>query len=543
MTQHTLARDFQIRATPTPTEDGFTFTGVAVPWDSPTRCFDWWDGAYEESFERGAVQDSDDALIFWRHSEPIGKITAQRDTDEGWEIDALISKTPRGIEAATLLRDGVIDRLSIGFEPLEKREVEPAAPGDLKQVIRTKVRAREVSLVPFPAYDGAKVSEVREEPTQPVPATRNEDTPVPAPTDIPDLTALTERFDDFERNMTLALSERGDQASAAPTRTAGEALQSLVRGDSEALEEYNQLRELAYEGVTEARAYTGSKTADSVLLNSWVGDLTRLAEEADPLRDLFSTGTLPATGMTIEYGQLKSNTVKVEKQSAEGADLAAGKVQIEPATAKVETFGGYTELTRQVIERSSVSYLDTSLRALAIAAGKSQALARRAALAEAVAAQITAANTVDLATNNFVGWFSAIVDATEKYEDLGLSISQATITADKATFKALGSLTDTTGRPLFVIHGSGVNAIGSVNPAVAPTDLDVSGVRLRLNTKQAAAGAAFTHPLALRTYNSPVVSLQDSNIINLSQQFSVYYYGAYAHEIPAAIIPVVTPAG
>lgn len=534
----TMARDFQLRAAaPTDTDEGFTFTGVAVPWDSPTRCFDWWDGAYEESFERGAVQDSDDALIFWRHGDPIGKITAARDTDEGWEIDAVISKTPRGIEAATLLRDGVIDRLSIGFEPIEKREIEPAAPGDLKQVIRTKVRAREVSLVPFPAYDGAKVSEVREEP-HPAPSTRNEEA-MPTETDT-QVAALTERFDDFERSVQLRLAERADAAPAGPTRTPGEALQALVRGDSAALEEYAQLRELAYAGVTEARAYTGSKTTDSVLLKSWVGDLTRLAEEADPLRDLFSTGTLPATGLTIEYGQLKSNSIAVAKQTAEGADLSSGKVQIETKTATIETFGGWTELTRQVIERSSVSYLDTALRALAIAAGKSQALGRRAALAEAVAAQTTAANTIELSANTFVGWFSAIVDATEKYEDLGLSVGQATITADKATFKALGSLTDTQGRPLFVVSGTGVNAIGTVNPAVAPTDLDISGVRMRLNTKQAAAGAAFTHPLALRTYNSPVVSLQDSNIINLSQQFSVYYYGAYAHEIPAAIIPVVT---
>jgi hypothetical protein len=39
------------------------------------------------------------------------------------------------------------------------------------------------------------------------------------------------------------------------------------------------------------------------------------------------------------------------------------------------------------------------------------------------------------------------------------------------------------------------------------------------------------------------VRLQDSNIINLSQSFSVYFYAAFADEIPGAIVPLTLGAG
>ena len=90
------------------------------------------------------------SLVLWRHDEPIGKITAGRDTDAGYEIDGQLSDTERGREAATLLRDGVITRLSIGFRPEEYR-IEVADDGT-ETVVHTRVRALEFSLVPFPAY-------------------------------------------------------------------------------------------------------------------------------------------------------------------------------------------------------------------------------------------------------------------------------------------------------------------------------------------------------------------------------------------------------
>lgn len=54
----------------------------------------------------------------------------------------------------------------------------------------------------------------------------------------------------------------------------------------------------------------------------------------------------------------------------------------------------------------------------------------------------------------------------------------------------------------------------------------------------ASAAGAFANSRALRSYVAPVTRLQDENIINLSKQYSVYNYAAFAPEIPAALVPI-----
>ena len=127
-------------------------TGIAVPYGQTADI----GGRYEEQFVPSAIRSVEDVKLFWQHSEPIGKILEGRDTEDGFEIVAKISDTPRGQEAYTLLRDGVINKFSVGFVPLEQTR-----EGNL--VTRTLVDLKEVSLVSFPAFAGASVAEVREE--------------------------------------------------------------------------------------------------------------------------------------------------------------------------------------------------------------------------------------------------------------------------------------------------------------------------------------------------------------------------------------------
>lgn len=511
---HLLIREFN--------EETREFTGLAVPYDTATRVQDWWYGTeYDESVERGAVVDSDDAKIFWQHREAIGKVISARDTDEGWEITGYLSQTLRGDEAYTLLRDGVVDRLSIGFEPIEHREVK-ATKDQVAQIIRTKIRVREVSLVNFPAYEGAAVSEVRHNPSL-VKETRSMDPETLAP--------LQEAIEDLKRGQSL-LTQQIDTRSAtavaplAQFRSAGEFLKAAVKPDGDDVRaEYTEVME---------RAYTGATTDDSILLPAWVGDLTRLIETPDPLNGVFSTGVLPADGLNLEYGQLESDSTDVDEQENEGDDLTYGEIALTTATATIKTYGGYTELTRQTIERSNVNYLDHALRALALAAARRKIVNKRAQYASAVAAQITAGNTVDAGAGTYVDWVGALVDGAEKFIDLGLALEHLVV--DKTIFKTLAALTDTAGRPLLTVRNDGTNSVGTLNPTGLAANL--AGVEVRVNLKQATPGAALTNRLALREYASPVVSLQDENIINLSKAFSLYFYAAFAHEIPGAIVPV-----
>lgn len=505
------------------------FVGVAVPWGKPVEIRDWF-GSYTEEFERGAatVPESGKVLLYWRHNEPIGLLRSYDDIEEGWEIRGRISETPRGDEAYVLLRDGVVDELSVGFTPVEHREDDKTGA-----ITRTKVIVREVSLVPFGAYgQDAKVSQVREENN-----TAHERSNPMETTITPEaLEEVRAEMGELSRSFTAFTQRQDPEAAPVDTRSAAEFVKALVSGDPETMREANELQAIAQ------RAYTGATTADSVVKDGWVGDLTRLYDgSTGVLQQLFGTGTLPAEGMNIEYGQLKSNTIVVAEQAAEGDDLTFGKVQLETKTAPVKTFGGYTQLTFQEIQRSSLPIVQRSLEALTIAAAAAHKAALRTAFGTLVTARTAiAANagvvllgaTLSAATySNFV---NALVDAAIKYD--GLNLELEALVASPTVFKKLAGLAGTDGRPMMSLDGSGANTVGTLN--VKALSGQLVGVPVWLDAGQTGDALNAINGKALTAYTSPVVSLQDTNIINLSQDFSVYRYAAFAEEIPAAVVPV-----
>lgn len=477
-------------------------TGIAVPYDQDANI----GGQYTERFQRGAIDNVDNVKLFYGHTDPIGKVTLGRETDAGYEITAHISQTPKGDEVLTLMRDGVLNKFSVGFVPLESER-------DGQTVIRTKVALREVSIVPFAAYSNANITEVRND--EPNNLTESEQNPMSETTEL-DVRAVADEVAELRRIVEAGTPEVITPA-APEFRSAGEALKAIAAGDENAI-----------------RAYTGSTTADSVVKNAFVGDLTRIVDQVAVLRNVFSTGVLPAEGNYIEYAQLGSNTVPVAQQSAEGDDLTLGKITVTTATAIVKTFGGYVRLSRQEIERSSVMVLDSTLRAQAIAIGKAMNTEMRSIYGTAVAASVTAGRKVTIgATPTYATWLAAAIDASVKLSAEGLSIDALIV--DTANFKSLMSLVGSDGRPVFLTSGAGVNNIGTLNiptlggqfaniPVIL--DPDLSGK------------TAFVNSAAIRMYSSPVVRLQQENIINLSKDFSVYSYVATAPEIPTGIIAV-----
>lgn len=493
-------REFDIRAVNT---EERTVAGLAVPYETE---------AHGERIARNAVEPADNVMLFWRHEEPIGRIIEHQQTDAGWEIKAKISETPRGEEAYTLVKDGVINKFSIGFHPVESHR------DDNGIRVVTKANVVEVSLVPEPWYNTANLTEVREIAPEETEETMQENTPAVT---LEDLAEVRELAETVERQL-ATIAER-DETPAIDTRTAGEALQAIASGDEMAI-----------------RTYTGATTGDSYLRNGWIGDLTRIVEEAAPLRSVFGSSTLPAEGNFIEYASLTSNSVVVDQQDAEGDDLTYGEVVIDSHTAAVKTFGGYSELSTQVITRSSVAYLDHVLRAQAIAAGKAiNGFIRAEYLAEH-ALQVTATNTVSIPATGvtFNDWLNAAIEAQVKMQAQGLSLDALIV--DKATFKALLNVESADGRPVFLVTGAGANNVGSLN--VKGLAGDLASIPVVLDAGLASDECAFVNSAALRFYGSSVVSLQDENVVNLSKQFSIHMFGAVAHEIPSAIIPVVAAA-
>lgn len=141
--------------------DGRTVEGIAVPYGRAQRI----DPTLVEQFARGAFNHQLNAPHRVRFSREhmsfggalIGRAVELRDDPAGLWGAWRVSATPAGDETLTLVEDGVLDELSIGFRERQNRRL---ADGTIERVRADLV---EVSVVLSGAYGrGALVSAVRE---------------------------------------------------------------------------------------------------------------------------------------------------------------------------------------------------------------------------------------------------------------------------------------------------------------------------------------------------------------------------------------------
>ncbi len=473
-------------------QEDMTVAGLAVPYNTPTNV-----GGYREQIARGAAEGSTDVKLFSQHREVIGKVTKQEEREEGLWIEAKISDTTLGRDSYTLLKDQVIDSFSIGFLPVEETQASDGL------VTRTKIQLREVSCVTFPAYKTAKISEVREDST-------NKGENMTEEVNKADLSELREDVAELTRSVALLDSKPAEPAVL--TRNFGELVKGLAEGD---------------EAIT--RAYEGAISADAVMKDAWVGSFVEILHKKQTVANAFARDTTPATGLSIEYAELGANTISVTEQVKEGDNLAFGKVAITTKTAPIKTFGGYSSLSKQVIDRSTVGILNTTFEALTEAASRRVELNARAALTTA----LTTAATVDGDLTTQDGVVKLIVDLVEHFDDLGLTLDGLFL--DKATFLALYAV-KANGRVLQVT-GAPTDKVGNISVTTAAGD--VAGVKFEILPGAEANTVAAYNSSAIKTFESPQFKLQDENIVNLTGQFSSYLYGNSVVQRPSGLVKVI----
>lgn len=518
-------RTYQIR-TATVDADRREIRGCGVPLEVETEIMPGFREVFAQDCE---FENIDRAKLKHGHRELIGVVAEHTRVAGELQIVGRASRTVAGDDALALAGDGALDSFSIGFRA---RDYELIEHDDGSVTVRhTRVWTREFSVTDDPAYLGATITEVRERHSDPNPE-GNPTMPDTLTREALDA-ALDTRFEEAERSLDarLAAFTQAQQQPRLDLRSAGAILQAIAAGDEDTIREYNELME---------RAYTGGTSADSPIKDGWVGDLTRLFDSSTGvLSAFFSTGVLPDKGMNIEFAELDANTVQVTEQEDEGDDLATGKVTLTTRTAPVKTYGGYVELTRQQIERSTLPILDRSLEAMTLAAGARKKSVLRAAYLALVAARIAIAADAGvlklgatLAASTATQWTNLIIDAADRYDSLALPLDGMIVST--SVFKRLNALE---------VEGHRVFKVADERQIVGTLDLpglagDMGGITVVCDPGRAGDAAEFANARAVRQYDSAVAQLQDENIINLSKAFSVYRYGAVAAEIPAAVVPI-----
>ncbi|MDO5618025.1 HK97 family phage prohead protease [Kocuria sp.] len=520
--------------------DTRTVTGIGVPYGEELVT-PW----FRERFEPGACDDDADALAYYRHRDPIGLLTAATETDTGREVTLKLSEVPTADEALTLARDGVIRSLSIGFEPLEWRE-EHDDDHNTPLIVHTKVRVREYSLVPFPAYETATITSVRAaehaHKENPMP-----DTPkVELPADLirsTDLDTFAESLradlsDDIRRAQLGAASTGTptgpDLSAATEFRSAGDFLKALVSDRTDA--ERKAVATALYRNVV-----TGDIPLDHLSqAPGFIGDLTKKVAARRKWINRFTTKPLPDDGMSVSYIRRESHA-RVAEQKKELDPLVKGSGRsVTTKTAPVRTFGGAETLSQQVIDRMPTDEIAAIFADMvyAYAEETDQAMAAHvvAELDRILAAGGDKVLTMPADPGAF-DWITAIVDAAEHYEGSVYSYTELALSGD--VFKALASEAGTDGRPLLSVHqGTGTaNVVGTLNlPQIEGNLLNVP-VRLLSGTT---GRALFLDPMAFEFRESPGAPfrLQANQPLNLSHDIAAYGYAAMLTPHPDALLPI-----
>tara|TARA_R110002126_G_scaffold206683_1_gene353805 strand:- start:1010 stop:1651 length:642 start_codon:yes stop_codon:yes gene_type:complete len=109
------------------------------------------------AFKKTIDGRQDKIKVLWQHNEPIGKSMRLYEDSIGLFVEGKVSKTRLGDEAIELMRDRVVDQMSIGFTiPAGKSEMSD----DGLRIIR-EVKLFEFSPVTFPMNENAIITSVK----------------------------------------------------------------------------------------------------------------------------------------------------------------------------------------------------------------------------------------------------------------------------------------------------------------------------------------------------------------------------------------------
>ncbi len=301
----------------------------------------------------------------------------------------------------------------------------------------------------------------------------------------------------------------------AEFRSQGEFAKALATGDENA----------------KVLARTASTSADAAIVAPFVGYVQTLIANNRPTVSAFSRQALPATGLTVEYAKIDSNTLAVDEQNPEGEALAFGNLTFETVSATVKTYGGYTSFTKQYVERSQVSTLDQVFQGLSLA----YAGATNAALVAAIGALDFTGKVFDADGGTASSLAEGIANGAA-YIFTNTGLRPEFILTGTDGYVKLAKVAAGDGRPVLLTDGAGVNNIGTADiPGLRGS---VFGLPIIVDPAIGTGVVYLANSAAVMTMESAgaPVRLTDGDITTLTDSVSVYGYMAIATPRVGAIV-------
>lgn len=488
-------------------------------------------GSLTEEFEHGAFRDHTSTVILDVHSgRPVSGRLPAHETERGWVVGpGRLLDTERAREFVATVREGVIGP-SIEFDAgsSDKRRTKTG-------IVHTRVkRVAGVAGTYRAAYSGAfavrhmegsTVAEPEIEATPEAPAT-----PAPvAPVSITkgDVAVIAQQITD---EAVRQYATRAAFGSAGPVdafaefrgKTFGELAERAMQLDAK--REDREWLKWAYR--TFADTVTTSSANAGMVTPGVVGDVHGIVSRGRPAITAFG-GPRPVpdvSGMSVDWPYYDGTlTSAVGAQSAEKAEITSVAMNIKKGTEALATYAGGSDVSYQLLRRSTRNYLDVYFRILLTAWG----------------VVTDAAFVTELETGSVTSDFAealASVDATEfKNLVIDASIAVQTATGQPADFVLASTTAFTQFAKLFTPITSLYNT-GLGTTDLRTLSVNVGGLPVIHVPSITAGKLIVSNREAAAWYEDGPFQVQDEDVIHLGKNVAIWSMGAGARFIPTGII-------
>lgn len=541
---------------------------ILMPWNTPAEVSDDGRTSYTETWEPGSLvpRDGGSIPVYGSHiitptglerGPLIGVARNITDTTEGLRATLQLG-TDEGRRIHELAALGVDTAVSI---EADVNEATPTNGALTRSAAAPSVLTGVATILPpqNPAYAGALVTAVRAAPAPVISleeriAALEAAAATPTEPDDPDTPTDPDEDDPDKKDEETAVT---DTATATPTTetTGRAAVAELVRSEVartagrtgitravHPLARFETLQDALKAGYSDievarqiGRAMVGRALADQVTTDpntgvvhiGWINQVYGIVDQGRPAINAIGTAALPPDGMTINWPTFAGDlTTLVGVQATQKTTITSVKVSIGNATAALKTFAGGSDISMQLINRSSPSYLESYLR---IMAGAYAAVTDKDA-ATGLSAQVT------LARNNFVIYDPAAADPTGAVLRTAIftastKVQAATgqpgtvILAGLTAFVKLGGLL--TPAPVF-------NASGTANASTL--DINVDGLRVVYDPYLTATEILVTNGLAAQWREEGPQTIHATDVERLGESYAVWGLGLLTPTIPTGVV-------
>jgi len=402
-------------------------------------------------FEKGSLPlegKKPKMYLYHDSTQPIGVVTAREEVGNYVMFEAKISETMLGNESLQLAMDGVLDSLSVGAVPIEFSFDEAGT------MIVTKAEWQELSLLPYGAFEAAKVErvaasihqndpevELNEEQDQEKEVT-NMSNPVETPAVV-------------EASTVQAIYAQPRKLRLPST---SEYIASYVRGGADFAQLNANIAAARIEAAPGVAPFINTESTPGILPEIITGSVYDSLNPIRPFVTAIGTRAMPSAGATFRRPKITTRPV-VTQQTAQFDQLNASTVVVSNNDITKLSFGTFVTVSEQDLDWSDPSSIDIILNQLAIAYGQAT---DNYAVDTCHAAITQTASVAD--TSVGADWVAAIYDGARQISETSNYLPTHMVVTP-ASWAALSSSVDDANRPVFPYTGApnlmGQNAAGN----------------------------------------------------------------------------------